>query len=192
MGSASQAITAAVLAFMAFGASAAPLDNPSVDDLVARLAEAPVPKGFRRTAAPDISTNVCPEAQGSAGKNLIVVPFAGDGAPSVDIEVTFASASDRLTSADAARLGVVARALNHPSLMAARFAVAGHTDAVGQRRTNLELSCARAIAVRAFLVGQGVAPERLSAYGFGPDRPVEQTQGASRQNRRVEFRRAPQ
>lgn len=180
----------AALAFATRLASAAPLENPTVDDLVARLGDGAVAKAFRRTALPDISSSICPESVGGAGKNLVVVPYAADGAPAVDIEVTFGTASDRLTPADTARLSVVAQALRHASLSAARFAIAGHTDAVGSRQTNLELSCARAIAVRSFLIQQGIAPERLSAYGFGPDRPVERTQAASRVNRRVEFRRA--
>lgn len=183
-------LSLAALAFATSLASAAPLENPTVDDLVARLGDGAVAKAFRRTAPPDISSSICPESMGASGKNLVVVPFAADGAPAVDIEVTFGTASDRLTPADTARLSVVAQALRHPSLSAARFAVAGHTDAVGNRQTNLELSCARSIAVRSFLIQQGIAPERLSAYGFGPDRPVERTQGPSRLNRRVEFRRA--
>lgn len=183
-------VALAALAFAMGSVSSAPLENPTVDDLVARLGDGAVAKAFRRTAPPDISSSICPESVGASGKNLVVVPFAADGAPAVDIEVTFGTASDRLTLADTVRLGVVAQALRQPSLSTARFAVAGHTDAVGNRQTNLELSCARAIAVRSFLIQQGIAPERLSAYGFGPDRPVERTQGPSRLNRRVEFRRA--
>lgn len=171
-------------------AQAAPLENPTVEDLVAKLGAGPATKAFRQTAPPDISTNICPEATGKQDKTLEVVPFAGEGAPSVDIAITFETGSDRLTAADESRLRTVAQALRNAALADGRFAIAGHTDAVGNRGINLRLSCARAIAVRSFLIQQGIQPSRLSAYGFGSDRMVEDTQGASRMNRRVEFRRA--
>lgn len=179
----------AVLALVAGAAHAqAPLEDVSVDDLVGRLGGHASAKAWRPTAAPDITTNAC---QGSAaGKNLEVVPYAAEGAPHVNLAITFGTNSDELTGIDAQRLRTVARALNHPNLQAARFAVAGHTDATGDFQRNLQLSCARAIAARRFLVQQGVAPERLSAYGFGSNRRVEPTSGPSAANRRVEIRRA--
>ena len=58
---------------------------------------------------------------------------------------------------------------------------------------HLELSCARAIAVRRYLVGKGVAEARLTAYGFGSVRPLAGEDSAvAAANRRVEVRKAPQ
>jgi OOP family OmpA-OmpF porin len=72
-----------------------------------------------------------------------------------------------------------------------RVEVAGHTDATGGRALNRRLSQARAESVRAYLVEQGVAADRLTARGYGPDEPVApNTTAAGRaQNRRVELRR---
>ncbi len=68
--------------------------------------------------------------------------------------------------------------------------VIGHTDSQGARDTNVVLSLARADAVRAYLVGKGVAASMISTSGAGPDRPVagnDTPEGRAR-NRRIEFR----
>jgi OOP family OmpA-OmpF porin len=67
--------------------------------------------------------------------------------------------------------------------------IAGHTDNVGPRAANLDLSRRRAQAVLAYLAGQGVARDRLSAQGYGPDRPRASNATAVGQaaNRRIEF-----
>ena len=67
--------------------------------------------------------------------------------------------------------------------------IAGHTDNVGARAANLDLSLRRAEAVRAYLAGQGVARDRLRAQGYGPDRPRASNATAVGQaaNRRIEF-----
>lgn len=69
-----------------------------------------------------------------------------------------------------------------------RVDIHGHTDDRGDRATNLELSARRARAVRAYLVGHGIAPERVDAHGFGPDRPIaDNARSVGRAtNRRVE------
>ena len=87
--------------------------DPTVDDILARLA--PVTKAFRPTARPDITTNACAEAAGSS-KNLVVVPYAAEGSPSIDLPITFATGSDQLTPDDRRRLNVVAQAMRHASL----------------------------------------------------------------------------
>ncbi|WP_437775829.1 OmpA family protein [Sorangium sp. So ce1097] len=70
-----------------------------------------------------------------------------------------------------------------------RLRVEGHTDETGTRELNLELSQQRADTVRRYLIQKGVSPGRLTAEGFGPDRPLaEGTDPASlAKNRRVEF-----
>jgi len=70
-----------------------------------------------------------------------------------------------------------------------RVRVEGHTDARGSAAANRKLSTLRAQSVVAYLVGQGVAVERLEAVGFGPDRPLDpgRSPAAHDLNRRVEF-----
>jgi len=67
--------------------------------------------------------------------------------------------------------------------------VAGHTDNEGSRELNYELSLRRAEAVSSYLAGQGVARGRLSARGYGADRPrvSNATPAGQAANRRIEF-----
>jgi outer membrane protein OmpA-like peptidoglycan-associated protein len=68
--------------------------------------------------------------------------------------------------------------------------VAGHTDNVGNENWNIGLSLRRAYTVRDFLIAQGVAPERISARGYGSSQPIADnaTPEGQAQNRRVELR----
>jgi len=69
--------------------------------------------------------------------------------------------------------------------------VQGHTDNTGSAANNTRISQARAEAVRQYLIGKGVAANRLTARGYGPTQPVASntTPQGRAQNRRVELRR---
>lgn len=67
--------------------------------------------------------------------------------------------------------------------------IRGHTDSTGTRQHNLTLSRRRADAVVDYLIKNGISPERLSARGFGPDKPIgdNATADGRRKNRRTEI-----
>ncbi len=71
----------------------------------------------------------------------------------------------------------------------ARFSVEGHTDSQGGAATNQKLSESRANAVRDFLVAEGIGADRLTAAGYGEDRPIadNKTRAGRKENRRVEI-----
>ncbi|MDX1677245.1 OmpA family protein [Arsukibacterium sp.] len=71
--------------------------------------------------------------------------------------------------------------------------IAGHTDDTGPYQYNMNLSMARADAVKNYLVAQNVQPIRLETQGYGPNYPaVPNTSDANRaQNRRVEIHIEP-
>jgi OOP family OmpA-OmpF porin len=54
---------------------------------------------------------------------------------------------------------------------------------------NKKLSQDRADAVKDYIVGKGIAAKRLTATGFGSDKPIATNKTATgrQQNRRVEF-----
>ena len=67
--------------------------------------------------------------------------------------------------------------------------VEGHTDNQGKPAKNQNLSERRAARVRAFLIKEGVAAERLESVGYGQTKPVDtnKTAAGRENNRRVEF-----
>jgi outer membrane protein OmpA-like peptidoglycan-associated protein len=67
--------------------------------------------------------------------------------------------------------------------------IEGHTDSIGSAAYNKRLSDGRAKAIRTYLVGQGIAADRMDAVGFGFEQPIasNKTEEGREQNRRVEF-----
>jgi outer membrane protein OmpA-like peptidoglycan-associated protein len=65
----------------------------------------------------------------------------------------------------------------------------GHTDNVGNKAKNIKLSQARADAVKDWLIAKGIAKDRITARGFGPDKPAvpNTTPENKKKNRRIEF-----
>jgi outer membrane protein OmpA-like peptidoglycan-associated protein len=76
--------------------------------------------------------------------------------------------------------------LSHPGL---RLEVDGYTDSIGSEDYNLKLSENRAQGVQSYLIGEGIAPDDVTAKGFGKDSPVasNDTAAGRQKNRRVEM-----
>ena len=102
--------------------------------------------------------------------------------------VTFLSGSAKLTLNSQGPLNkAVAELQTRPDV---KVLIEGHTDNVGNRDANIRISKARADAVRAYFISKGVAANRLTTVGIGPDQPVagnETAEGRSK-NRRVQLR----
>ena len=95
-------------------------------------------------------------------------------------EIRFVPGSDRIDDSSAAVLGELARALVANSGV---FLIEGHTDASRDAASGQLLSERRAVAVKAWLVSEGVAAGRLLAVGYGASRP-ERAHG--KHNARIE------
>jgi len=67
--------------------------------------------------------------------------------------------------------------------------IEGHTDRIGPRAHNRDLSRGRAESVRDFLVEQGVSPDRLEVRGYGESQSItdNDTEAGRQDNRRVEL-----
>jgi len=67
--------------------------------------------------------------------------------------------------------------------------IEGHTDSRGGARYNRRLSERRARSVRKFLIREGISDTRMSAVGYGEDKPIANNRykAGRDKNRRVEF-----
>lgn len=105
--------------------------------------------------------------------------------------ITFATDQDQVIPAFYRTLDAVAIVLR--KFDRTLIDVDGHTDSVGNAQYNLALSERRANAVANYLASTGIDPRRMSAIGYGMDRPVASnaTDAGRAQNRRVEISIAP-
>ncbi len=106
---------------------------------------------------------------------------------SITLEIEFDSGKANIKPQYDEKIKKVADFMNaHPETTAV---IEGHTDNVGKEKFNLRLSTQRAENVRTYLIQKfGIAPERLSAKGFGSSLPVADNTTAEgrQQNRRIE------
>lgn len=122
-----------------------------------------------------------------------LVPVGVDAGTEVSViaPVKFAFDSAALTGESRAILDRMAAAFSSPELSGARFLIEGHTDATGRDGYNQNLSERRASSVYAYLADRVSTPERISARGFGEQRPLPDMSPYDGRNRRVEFVRLP-
>src|SRR5665213_222210 len=102
-------------------------------------------------------------------------------------DVLFDTAKYSLRPAAREKLAKVAGIiLGHPGL---KIEVEGYTDSIGADDYNMTLSENRANAVRTYLTGQGIAPENITAKGYGKTNPIadNSTSSGRQMNRRVEM-----
>ncbi|MDX2202821.1 MAG: OmpA family protein [Hyphomicrobiaceae bacterium] len=110
--------------------------------------------------------------------------------PKIDLYVNFEFNQSALTMSDArVALDVLGKALQDTRLDGMRFAIIGHTDAVGTDAYNMELSQRRAAAVRAYLIQfHRISEQRLKAEGRGFRELKDPADPRNAVNRRVEVR----
>ncbi|MEZ4471278.1 MAG: OmpA family protein [bacterium] len=127
----------------------------------------------------DADTDGCPDVF----KNIVV------RADRIDLKqkIFFATNKATIRSVSNELLNEVAEALRQNPKIKVR--IEGHTDSQGSASYNLKLSRDRAAAVRRYLMGQGIEPERMESEGYGEERPIEDNRTADGReaNRRVEF-----
>lgn len=71
-----------------------------------------------------------------------------------------------------------------------RVEISGHTDNVGKRDYNVDLSARRAEAVKKYMSDAGIEDNRIETRGAGPDEPIadNKSKAGKAKNRRIEFK----
>jgi OmpA-OmpF porin, OOP family len=101
--------------------------------------------------------------------------------------IAFANGQSKLTQAGGDLVTQLAGAL--AKCQGVKVEVAGHTDLVGNPKSNQALSETRAKSVVDALIAKGVPAGQLMAKGYGASKPVVQaiSHEANAKNRRIEF-----
>ncbi len=102
-------------------------------------------------------------------------------------ETTFEVDSDQINAGFYPTMDTISGIVNKYGKTELR--VAGHTDITGSAEHNQVLSERRAASVQSYMEGDGVAPQRISAAGYGKTRPIasNETEEGRRLNRRVDI-----
>jgi len=100
--------------------------------------------------------------------------------------VNFWEGSDQFTSESYSAMDQIYESLAYYSDL--RVEIAGHTDNVGDEDANKSLSMKRARAVLNYLVSKGIPKNRMTARGYGMERPVasNSSEDGRAANRRIE------
>ena len=167
------------------------IEGPLTPDAVTRsLIFEPAPAGpsapgepSEATARPSLSA---PPSEAPARPSIAVRPSE----VSLMIRVEFGFGSAVLTGSARRDLDIVASSLNDPRIRSAPVTLEGHTDISGSAGYNLRLSRRRAAAVVDYLARRGVAGSRLTAVGFGEERPLSEYDPTDGRQRRVEIVRS--
>ena len=120
-----------------------------------------------------------------AAKPVPAPVVAPKAAEAVTLHVNFDTNKHTIRPADLAELQkAVDFAKKNPD---AKFHVVGYTDSRGSAKHNQKLSENRAEAVKKYLVGEAIAPEKVTSEGKGAADPVgdNKTKEGQFQNRRV-------
>lgn len=176
-------------------------DSDNGYSLVSGIVEWRVPRAFRDQQYDlppplPVPVEVVPVADvatdASASPAESPAPAVPPAPESISLDgVSFEVDSARLTTESSKILDEAAAALQDKLAAAPelRVEVGGHTDSTGTAARNLRLSQARAQTVLDYLIGKGIARERVVAVGHGSSQPIDSNdtvEGRSR-NRRVEL-----
>lgn len=173
-------------------------ERPGSADAVSLLVSRSAQAGFVQvvTVGPGAAA-VVPDVTASTKSPVAAAPLPRAVAPPAEPEVrvledlVFASGDGALASAHYASIAGLAATLRANPAMA--VTLLGHTDATGPLAANIAISQQRADAVKAALVADGIAADRITTTGMGPKAPRADNDTAEgrRQNRRVEAMIAP-
>jgi len=118
-------------------------------------------------------------------------PVDAEGCTIVSVvlkNVHFESNSSELTAGSSEELDKAVDAMNKYDQL--RIEIQAHTDNMGEESYNQYLSEQRANSVRDYMIGKGIAADRMVAKGYGESTPItdNSTRDGRAKNRRVELK----
>ena len=118
-------------------------------------------------------------------------PVDAEGCTIVSVvlkHVQFESNSSELTAGSNEELDKAVDAMNKYDQI--RIEIQAHSDSMGEASYNQYLSEQRANSVRDYMIGKGIAADRMVAKGYGESKPIadNSTRDGRAQNRRVELK----
>lgn len=102
--------------------------------------------------------------------------------------VYFETAEYELLTASFSELNKLVELMNqNPTLT---ILIEGHTDVIGDKKANMELSQKRVNSVKNYLISKGIESKRIETKGWGSTKPLNANGNDEERkvNRRVEFR----
>lgn len=159
-------------------------DQQAVDALIGQLrprsATAPIiQRGLPKPGAPIAqpgptqpasASQAAAKPRATAATTTAATSTAADSRPSANMNILFVTGSAELTPSAVQALRTLGQALTHESMGQSRFLIEGHTDSVGDKTMNQDLSERRAATVAGFLIQEFRLPaERLSTRGVGEE-----------------------
>jgi outer membrane protein OmpA-like peptidoglycan-associated protein len=172
-------------------------DSDGIEDSKDACPSVAGPRGNRGCPWPDTDGDTvvdkddeCPEVPGTVANNGCPEgPSEEEMAMITELsrDIQFAFGSATFTDGTPPVLdSIVSIILKYPD---ASFSVEGHTDSVGTKEYNQNLSERRANAVVDYLSSKEVSGDRLNGVGFGENNPIDSNVNASGRsnNRRVEI-----
>ncbi|HEY8401976.1 MAG TPA: OmpA family protein [Cytophagaceae bacterium] len=120
-------------------------------------------------------------------EDIKLVP-AKSGATVVLKNIFFDSGKSDLRPESTTELDKLVKLLNNNATL--RIEISGHTDNIGDPNANQLLSERRAQAVVNYLTSKGISKQRLTAKGYGSNKPIADngTAEGRQKNRRTEFK----
>ena len=115
--------------------------------------------------------------------------FVKIGAPVILEGINFESSKAGITSNSEKTLRDILKTLQtYPDIY---IEISGYTDNSGSAKLNQKLSQERADSVKDWLISHGIASTRITAKGYGSDKPIvsNKTPEGRAKNRRIEFTR---
>jgi len=150
-------------------------------------------KGYENNSAIyDVVSGETTEMQTIALRKAKPVSFEGKSLQAGDAvtlnNIQFTVSSSDLSAEAKAELDKVVTLMKSNDRV--EIELSGHTSSEGQAASNRSLSLARVVSCKQYLVSKGIDESRISAMGYGPDKPIAANDSETNRakNRRVEMK----